>query len=61
MTRIPEAKRGGIYKRLETDDEYLARLVAAGHLTSATLFRGVMLDEVGDSHGLQRGIVESAD
>lgn len=56
---VPEAKRGGIFKRLETDAEYLARLVAAKRLTPDTCFRGFMLDEVGDGYGLQRRIVES--
>lgn len=59
MTRIPEAKRGGIYKRLETDVEYLARLVKAGRIHPATSLRGLLLDEVGDEYGIQRRIVES--
>ena len=56
----PAAKCGSIYKRMETDAEYLARLCAAGRLTPETCFRGRMLDEVGDSYNLLRRIVESS-
>lgn len=60
MSTIPVAKRGGIFKRLETDSEYKARLVAAKRVTADTIFAGFMLDEVGDSYNLQRRIVESS-
>lgn len=60
MTRIPAAKRGGIFKRMETDDEYLERLVAAKRIHPSTTYRGAMLDEVGDTYKLQRRIVESS-
>lgn len=59
MTRVPEAKRGGIIKRMETDAEYLACLVKAGRIHPATSLRGLLLDEVGDEYRLQRRIVES--
>lgn len=57
---IPVAKRGAVFKRLETDDEYLARLVKAGRISPMTTFRGAMLDEVGDTYRMQRRIVESS-
>jgi hypothetical protein len=59
MVTVSTAKLGGIYKRMETDAEFLARLVAAGHIHPTTSFMGKLLDEVGDSHRLQRRIVES--
>lgn len=67
MTRIPNAKRGGIYKRMETDAEYQTRLRAAGHHYGGDYghpvedFRGAALDAFGDGRKLQRRIVESAD
>lgn len=65
MNRVPEAKRGGIFKRLETDAEYQARLRAAGHRHGDAYghpvedFKGALLDAFGDGHGMQRRIVES--
>lgn len=59
MNRVPESKRGGIFKRMETDDEYLTRLIAAKRIHPATTFRGALLDEVGDTYNVQRRIVES--
>lgn len=57
----PEAKRGGIYKRMETDAEYQSRLQTLGRLSSVQLtLTGRLLDEVGDLHGMQRRIVESS-
>lgn len=58
MTRIPEAKRGGIFKRLETDAEYHARLRAAGKPIDSG-WGGATLDMHGDRVGMQRRIVES--
>jgi len=63
-SRIPVAKLGGIYKRLETDEEYARRLDKAGckgvHGHPATEHRGQSLDELGNRHGLQRRIIESS-
>lgn len=59
MTRIPKTKRGGIYKRLETDAEYIARLYAAGHRPHE-ISTGIVLDAFGDAKGMQRRIVESS-
>jgi hypothetical protein len=59
LTAVPEAKLGGIYKRLETDAEYHARLRAAGKRPPVDVF-GAMLDAHGDAHGMQRRIVESS-
>jgi hypothetical protein len=66
MMLAPEAKRGGIYKRMETDAEYQARLRAAGHHRGGNYghpvddFHGSALDAFGDSHEMQRRIVESS-
>lgn len=59
MTRIPAAKLGGIYKRMETDAEYHARLRAAGKAIDAG-WGGATLDMHGDRVGMQRRIVESS-
>lgn len=60
-SRIPEAKRGGIFKRMETDPEYRARLIAAGHgIKILPNHYGRALDELGDGLRLQRRIVESS-
>lgn len=65
MTRIPEAKRGGIFKRMETDAEYQGRLRSAGHVRGGSYghpvedFKGALLDAFGDDLGMQRRIVES--
>lgn len=56
--RIPVAKLGGIYKRMETDAEYTYRLYAAGKRPDGR--RGVALDDHGTAHGMQRRIVESS-
>lgn len=58
MTRIPAAKRGGIFKRMETDDEYALRLAQADKRPDGR--RGVALDDHGTAHGMQRRIVESS-
>jgi hypothetical protein len=55
---VPEAKLGGIYKRMETDAEYRARLNAAGKYASQSL-DGERLDMHGDMVRMQRRIVES--
>lgn len=57
MNRVPESKLGGIFKRMETDDEYTFRLIAAGKRPDGR--RGVALDDHGTAHGMQRRIVES--
>lgn len=61
MTAIPIAKRGGIFKRMETDAEYLARLCIAGHgIKIRAVHYGAVLDEFGDDLGMQRRIVEAS-
>ncbi len=46
-----------VFKRMERDDEYTARLQGAGVLTIVWP-SGVGLDALGDSHGKPRRIVE---
>lgn len=57
MADVPVAKLGGIFKRMETDDEYALRLAKASKRPDGR--RGVALDDHGDAHGMQRRIVES--
>ena len=59
VSSVPEAKRGGIFKRMETDAEYHARLRTAGKGIDAG-WTGAMLDMHGDCVGIQRRIVESS-
>lgn len=59
MTRIPAAKRGGIFKRMETDVEYANRLRSNGHAVPPS-FAGDMLDAFGESRRILRRIVESS-
>lgn len=58
LSTVPAAKLGGIFKRLETDDEYALRLAKAGKRPDGR--RGVALDDHGTAHGMQRRIVESS-
>jgi hypothetical protein len=58
MVDVPVAKQGGIFKRLETDAEYHARLRAAGKAIDPG-WGGTTLDLHGDLVGMQRRIVES--
>lgn len=58
MSAVPESKRGGIFKRLETDAEYILRLRDAGKRPPVDVL-GALLDAHGDAHGIQRRIVES--
>jgi hypothetical protein len=55
---VPAAKLGGIFKRMETDAEYILRLRAAGKRPPVDVY-GALLDAHGDAHGIQRRIVES--
>jgi hypothetical protein len=56
---IPIAKQGGIYKRMETDPEYRARLAAAHLAPMDATVSGALLDAHGDAYGIQRKIIES--
>ena len=58
---VPIAKLCGIYKRMETDAEYVRRLFDAGKISGPQLYAtGRALDTLGDSFGMQRRIVESS-
>lgn len=57
MTAIPEAKRGGIFKRLETDIEYANRMRSNGWDVPVH-FAGDTLDAFGESRRMLRRIVE---
>jgi hypothetical protein len=59
MSDAPVAKLGGIFKRMETDAEYIVRLRAAGKRPPVDCW-GWMLDQHGDLVGIQRRIVESS-
>lgn len=55
-----DPKRGGVFKRLETDAEFLPRVVAKAMFVPLVSMSGIALDDFAWKHRLQRRIVESS-
>lgn len=53
-------KRGGVFKRLETDAEFLPRVVAKAMFVPLVSSAGVALDDFSWKYRVQRRIIEAS-